>query len=118
VRFGARIPRRKNPETAITRQIRELLKLMRVPHFKHWGGPMGEKGIPDIIGTLPGETGRGRGLFIEVKTPRGSVQVEQDEFLARMRNAGAVAFVARGPSDLISKLKAAGFEPAARIGLQ
>jgi len=78
---------------------------------------MGERGIPDLIGTLPGDSGRGRGLYIEVKTPNGTMQVEQDEFLAKMREAGAVAFVARGPADLLGALRKAGFSPAQRLRL-
>ncbi len=46
--------RRENPETGITRQIRDLLRLMSVPHIKHFGGPLSERGVSDIIGTLPG----------------------------------------------------------------
>ena len=46
--------RRENPETPITRQVREFLRLLRIPHLKHWGGPMSEPGVSDIIGALPG----------------------------------------------------------------
>ena len=37
-------------EHALTIGIRQLLNMHRIWHFKHWGGPMGEKGVSDIIG--------------------------------------------------------------------
>lgn len=122
--------RRENPETGITNQIREMLRLMRIPHEKHWGGPMSPKGIPDILATLPGETATvregivihthppGRALWIEIKVPGKNLRPEQEEFLDKMREAGALAFVAYGPKDVLRHLSGAGFAPAQRITMQ
>ena len=106
--------RRVNPETIVTRQVRELLRIMRVPHYKNWGGPMGEKGVSDIIGVLPPS---GRAFFCELKAGRGKPTPEQEAFIERMSSAGALAFVAWGPDDLLRELRAAGYEPAFRISL-
>lgn len=48
-----------NPETELTNSIRGVLDMMHVPHFKHWSGPFSEKGVPDLIGTLPGRQSSG-----------------------------------------------------------
>jgi len=169
-RFG-KGGKRENPETAITHQIRGLLRTMRVPHFKHFGGPMSERGVPDLIGTLPGRVlpavdteeqalalaaklvarsqpegsppgpaagaqgwpawalialarrvveleARGRPLWCEVKAGGGTVRPEQEEFLDKMRAAGAVAFPAWSARDLLRELTHAEFEPARRIDIQ
>jgi len=42
------------PETIVTRQLRELLRIMHIPHTKNWAGPLSEVGVSDIFGTLPG----------------------------------------------------------------
>lgn len=63
----------------------------------------GTPGLPDIGGILPG----GRCLLIEVKSDKGRVRPEQVAFLARAREAGAVAFVARSAGDVEYKLKEA-----------
>lgn len=98
-------------EADILAQIRELLRSLRVPHWKNWGGPLGERGVPDIIGTLQG----GRMLLIEVKGPQGIVSPEQGAFLGRHDAAGALAFVARSPHEVLGRLAAEGYGPAVAI---
>lgn len=111
--FGA--PKRKvNPETIITRQIREMLRILKIPHFKHWGGPFSEPGVPDLIGTLPGS---GRGLFIEVKVPGNTPKPDQRAFLETYRAAGALAFWADDPKAVVRALAEAGYEPAKHLGI-
>ncbi len=107
--------RGENPETDITKQIRWILDLLKIRHFKHFAGPLGERGIPDLICVIPPD---GKSLYIEVKTPTGQVSDEQQAFLDKVRAAGAVAFVARSPHDVINALTAAGFKPAERIKMQ
>lgn len=107
--------RRVNPETLLTRQIREVLRLLRVPTTKHWGGPLSEKGVPDLIGVLPPA---GRALFIEVKVGRGALRPEQDQYLTVRRAAGAVAFAAWSVRDVLRELTAAGYEPAKGLSVQ
>lgn len=107
--------RRENPETIITRQIREMLRLIGIDMVKIWGGPMMERGFPDLVGEIPPG---GRALYIEVKTPKGRLSEEQEAFLERKRSRGAVAFVARSPHDAIKALATVGFKPAERIKMQ
>ena len=153
-----------NPETAITKQIRWVLSLMRIPYFKHWSGAFSEDGVPDIIGTIPGEgsgdpegmdyaeaevlacqveggwssTGkrrpedvavalakevvrlraRGRAFWCEIKVPGKDLSNDQAAFLEKMKAAGAVAFKATDPHDVIDALTQAGFKAAERIKIQ
>ncbi len=53
------------------------------------------KGVPDIVGILPG----GKALFIEVKSPTGKVSPEQQYFIDTALLLGAVAGVARSVDD-------------------
>ncbi len=89
----------KPNEKEVTIQIKNYLKLRRIFFFKHWGGPMGSKGIPDIIGVLPG----GRGLFIEIKKPGGKLTPDQERFLENATEAGALSFVATDLKDLVER---------------
>jgi penicillin-binding protein-related factor A (putative recombinase) len=83
----------------LTRAIRGLLNSLGVFHYKHWGGPMGEPGVSDIIGCY-----MGRMLAIEIKAPNGKVSEHQREFLDRVNAAGGLAFVARSVDDVIITL--------------
>ena len=56
---------KKRSESDITASIRAALDRLGIWHFKHHsGGYFGIKGVPDIIGSLPGT---GRAFYIEVK---------------------------------------------------
>ena len=103
-----------NPETILTKQVREVLNLLGVPHHKNWGGPMGERGVCDLIGVLPPA---GRALFIELKKPgyAGVPTEEQTAFLQRRKDAGAVAFWTSSVTGVLNALRAAGYEPALRM---
>lgn len=98
-------------EADIVAQIRSLLHTLRVIHWKNWGGPLGERGVPDLIGTMQG----GRMLLIEVKTTRGVVSSEQEAFVERHAAAGAVAFVARSSREVLERLAAEGYPPAVSV---
>lgn len=98
-------------ESDIVAQIRSLLQTLRVTHWKNWGGPLGERGVPDIIGTMQG----GRMLLIEVKTARGVVSPEQEVFLERHAASGALAFVARSSREVLERLAAEGYDPAVAV---
>lgn len=111
--FGRRGPRKVNPETILTKQVREVLRLLKVPHRKVWGGPMSDKGIPDLIGTVPGS---GRAFYCELKVPGNKPSDEQRAFLAEHAEAGALAFWAEDVKGVVRKLAEAGYEPAQRLG--
>ena len=97
---GQREKRKPEPrEKDITKSIRDLLKMLGVFHWKHWGGPMGTDGVPDILGVW-----QGRFLGIEVKRPSGIVSPAQEAFIANINKAGGLAFVARSVDDVIDHL--------------
>ena len=54
------------------------------------------KGHSDLAGVRIGD---GRAVYIEVKTPTGKVRPDQENFLRRMREYGALAGVARSVED-------------------
>ena len=87
-------------EKEITFAIRSLLNVYGIWHWKHFGGPMGAKGVSDILGCY-----KGRFLAIEVKTPGGRTSPEQERFLANVNDAGGIAFVAHSIYDVIEKLE-------------
>lgn len=62
----------------------------------------GWRGCSDILGQLRD----GRLLAVEVKAPRGRLQVEQREFLSLVRRFGGVAFLARDCRDVLRELSA------------
>ncbi len=86
-------------ERQITDAIRGLLKSLGIFHWKNHGGPMGAKGIADILGCY-----RGRLLAIEVKAPKGKVSYDQQRFIDNVNAAGGLAFVARSIDDVIAGL--------------
>ena len=68
---------------------------------------MGQRGMSDIIGIQPRYTPfgpSGRFLAIEVKRPGGKPTLEQAAFLATVRKAGGIAFVATSCDDVIREL--------------
>ena len=90
-------------EKEITASIRQVLRLCKIWHFKHWGGPMGEKGVSDIIGCHQGKM-----IAIEVKKPSGKATPAQLDFLANVVKAGGIGFVAKSVEDVIEKLNLGG----------
>ncbi|RJQ25540.1 MAG: VRR-NUC domain-containing protein [Peptococcaceae bacterium] len=53
-------------------------------------------GFSDLFGVA---VGGGRAVFIEVKSKTGRLRPEQENFLAQMARAGALAGVARNPEE-------------------
>ena len=88
-------------ERDITMQIRNYLKFKKIFHFKAWQGPMSTKGVPDIVGVLPG----GTALYIEVKTEKGKLSDAQREFLTEAKLNGAMTIVARKLEDVSAIIK-------------
>jgi hypothetical protein len=62
------------------------------------------KGAPDLLVCLPG----GRGVFIEVKAPKGRVSPEQHGFSFACQGIGWTWFVARSIDDVSLAFKALG----------
>lgn len=149
--------RGENPETPITRAIRDMLDLLRIPHFKHASGQFSAKGVPDIIGTIAGRVlpaitneadawalaksikgsetsdpaeatiilarrvveleARGSAMWCEVKVPGKGPRPEQEDFLARHKAAGGLAFVAHDAREVVAALSAFGYQPAQRMAV-
>ena len=87
-------------EKDITHQIRNVLKMYGIYHWKVHQGLGCQPGIADILGVLPG----GRMLAIEVKTERGKLSPHQQRFLKNVTDNGGLAFVARSFDDVVQRL--------------
>jgi hypothetical protein len=87
------------PEGRITAEIRYVLKLYGVFHWKNWGGPMGTPGISDILACW-----KGKMIAIEVKAPKGKLSPAQENFLKLVNDNGGIGFVARSAMDVINTL--------------
>ena len=98
-------------ERDVKAQIRGLLRFLGIQHFNHVASALSPRGVPDILGTIPG----GRSLLVEVKRPGLSASPYQEAFLAEHRKAGALAFVAHSRDEVLMTLRIAGYEPALRI---
>lgn len=79
-------------------------------HYVHFG--VGGKGGSDLIGVTsvtvtPDMVGRKMGVMtaIEVKSASGRATEQQEKFISAMRKTGAIAGVARSPSDLREIIK-------------
>jgi len=88
-------------EKQITQQIRYILKLHSVFHWKQWQGAMSTAGVPDILGV---QRGTGKLIGIEVKTIKGKVSKEQQYFIDLINANGGIAFVARSVDEVMEKL--------------
>lgn len=86
-------------EKEITKAIRSMLKGLGVFHWKNFGGPMCQPGVPDILGIW-----QGRMLGIEVKAPKGRLSESQHRFIDSINREGGLAFVARSIDDVIDGL--------------
>lgn len=107
-------PKRATPEKDIQNTIVQYLRVRGLEvsvtnadrAWGKWGGirqSKVDKGHPDLTAVLPvlvaGEQ-VGIGLYIEVKTPTGSLKPEQKEKLQRLDAAGALCVVARSLEDV------------------
>lgn len=101
-------------QNTIMAELSDEARLFRTNAGTMWQGeiatlPNGERilrnlrrvqGLPAGHSDLAGvRIGDGRAVYIEVKTPTGKVRPEQENFLRRMREAGALAGVARSVED-------------------
>lgn len=59
-------------------------------------------GFPDLFGFRKSD---GRAVFIEVKTKRGRASEKQKQFLAKMREYGAIAGIARSEEEAIKLIQ-------------
>ena len=97
-------------EAEITRSILRYLKDCGAFCYKHWAGPMGRRGVSDIIGCLPG----GRFFALEIKTEKGRVSQFQEQFIQDVNKSGGLGFVARSVQEVRERLAAIGVKPKQR----
>ena len=97
-------------ESDITKSIIQFLRACGCFCYKHWAGPMGRKGVSDIIGCLPD----GRFLAVEVKTDRGRVSQFQEQFIQDVNRSGGLGFVARSVREVRDRLGTAGVKAKQR----
>lgn len=95
-------------EAQLTKQIVESFKKMRTAGkpiwwFKIHGGPMQRAGVPDLAVILDGRT-----VWLEIKTPCGTVSKRQEHEAGLMREAGAAVYVVRSLEDAHAALDARG----------
>ena len=88
-------------EKEITIQIRYVLKLYGVFHWKVFQTLGSTVGVPDIIAI---QKGTGKLIGIEIKTARGKVSTAQQYFIDLINANGGIAFVARSAMDVINTL--------------
>ena len=88
-------------EKDITREIRHVLKLYGVFHWKVFQSLGSQPGVSDIIAV---EKKTGRIVAIEVKTSKGKMSPAQENFLKLIEANGGIAIVARSAMDVIQRL--------------
>ncbi len=93
----------KRREKEIQRAILDLLHARGVLAWKAGSGyvKIGHTGVSDIIGIMPPS---GRAIACEVKMPGKSATLEQENFLASVRQAGGIAFVAHSVDEVAKEL--------------
>lgn len=77
-------------EAQVLAQIREALRILRLPHWRNVGSAFMEPGIPDLVVCLPPS---GRMFLVEVKRPGKGATDKQSAFLERFRASGALGGV-------------------------
>lgn len=88
------------PEGLIKRQILDYLEIRRVFHWVNQAGKIPGRrllkvGISDILGIY-----NGKPLAIEVKSEKGKLTDEQQQFQQEFRENGGIAFVAKSIEDV------------------
>ena len=86
-------------EANLTKQIRSLLKVVGIYHYKQHQGLGSTPGIADIIGIY-----KGRYLAIEIKGQGGRISPRQQEFIDRVNAEGGLGFFAWSVDDVVAQL--------------
>ena len=85
-------------ETALTKKIRDRLKLEGIDCIKYFGSAFSERGVSDLICVIP--KNKGQALFIECKVPKNKPTPSQLVFLERMNALGAKTAVIHSMEEL------------------
>jgi len=107
---------KQTPENLVLTGCLNYLQARRIFHWQNNTGAVqiaperfmrfGRKGSSDILGILPGD----RLLCVECKAQGGRLSPEQKQFLADVRELGALALVVRGWWELDEALREAGYD--------
>jgi hypothetical protein len=108
--------RGNTPEGRVLEGCLRYLEIRGIYHWRNSTGAVqiapgrfmrfGKVGSSDILGVLPS----GRLLCVECKAPKGGrLSPEQRQFLAEVRELGALAVVARSFRELDTALRAGGY---------
>jgi hypothetical protein len=95
----------KPKESEIKRSVRKYLALRGIFNWNQWQGQFSVKGVPDIVGIIPGS---GKLLGIEVKCPGKKPRPEQQAFLDEIKRNGGIAFVVTSVEELVQNLQCYG----------
>lgn len=93
-------PKKKNPETVIQNEVRQLLRMDGWYVIRHQQGLGCHKGLSDLSAIKNGIT-----IYIEIKTPRGVQSDYQKEFQADIERYGAKYILCRKAEDIIPYLE-------------
>lgn len=101
-------------ERDITKAIRAILHTVGIRHWKEWGGPLSENGIPDIVGlkkvrvadlVAAGQEFVGVFVGIEVKRPNGpGLRPAQEKWKRRILESAGIFIEGRSVDDVIDGL--------------
>ena len=86
-------------EKDLTKQIRSLLKVCGIYHYKQHQGLGSTPGIADIIGIY-----KGKYLAIEIKGEGGRISDKQKAFIDRVNTEGGLGFFAWSVDDVVKNL--------------
>ena len=86
---------KKQPESVVLNQVREILRLDGWDVTRHQQGLGSRRGFPDLTALKDGKT-----LYIEIKTPTGKQSVYQVEFERICKAHGGTYLVARSVDDI------------------
>jgi hypothetical protein len=102
-------------EKGITKAIRCILDTVGIRHWKEWGGPMSENGIPDLVcikkvrvADLVAQGVQEVGLFVGIEVKRPSVKdlrPAQEKWKRRIEASAGIFITARSVDDVIDGLK-------------
>lgn len=76
------------PESAVKKQIKQILEELNVWFFMPPANGYGRAGIPDFIGCL-----RGQFIAIEAKAGKGKTTALQDREIQRIKDAGGFVLI-------------------------
>lgn len=93
------------PEGLIKREIQDYLEARNIFHWVNQAGripgrTLSKTGVSDLLGCFEGKL-----LAIEVKSEKGKLSDEQNQFLLDVKFHGGIGFMARSVEDVRKQLE-------------